>query len=344
MTGLWVELSLENLPLARAELGGAVAALGGRVVGSEGMPPMPGLVEVELSHPADGARLARRLALARRCLSPWTETAGAELRDRLRREGSRGESAAFRPLGGRGRSSAGSELLELAAAWGSGGGRIDLDHPQRRFLVEPRDGGGAWVAEEVAAIDRAASQGRRMPTLPFRRPVSLPPRLAQAAANLARIRPGDRVVDPFVGTGALILEAGLLGARVSGVDRDATMVRGALRNLAHFGLEAERLVVGDAGIAFGPPGSTGWDAILTDPPYGRASGSGGELPETLLRRTLPAWASHVRPGGRVVVVVPGGPEPLTAPWTRVESIPDRVHRSLTREFRVYTRVGDATGA
>jgi hypothetical protein len=40
--------------------------------------------------------------------------------------------------------------------------------------------------------------------------------------------------------------------------------------------------------------------------------------------------------------VPGGPDPLPAPWTRVVSIPDRVHRSLTREFRVYEREGEGS--
>jgi tRNA (guanine10-N2)-dimethyltransferase len=160
------------------------------------------------------------------------------------------------------------------------------------------------------------------------------------AANLARVRTGDRVVDPFVGTGALLLEAALLGARVTGVDRDDEMVRGALRNFAQVGRPADAFTVGDAADAFPAPGGVGWDAVLTDPPYGRASGSGGEPPSELLRRVLPRWAERVRAGGAVVVVVPGGDDPLGEEWVRTVGVPDRVHRSLTREFRVYERRAD----
>lgn len=340
MSRVWVELSLENLALARAELAGAAASLGGHVADSADPPPTEGLVPVELPAGTNVQRLVARIALARRCLAPWPEMTVPRVLAQMGVEGGAGRSAAFRPIGGRGRADAGPELMAMAGAYIGGGGRIDLDRPARRFWVSLEPGRSPWVAEEVGEIDRSATQERRMPNLPFRRPVSLPPRLAQAAANLGRIRPGDRVVDPFVGTGALLVEAGLLGARVSGVDLDPTMVRGALRNLAHFGLEAEQLVVGDAGTSFSPPGADGWDAVLTDPPYGRASGSGGEDPESLVRRVLPAWADRTRPGGRIVVVVPGGPEILGAPWVCVESIPDRVHRSLTREFRVYARADE----
>ena len=178
-----------------------------------------------------------------------------------------------------------------------------------------------------------------MPALPFQRPVSLPPRFARAAANLARVRAGDRVVDPFVGTGALLAEAGLLGGRLFGIDLDPTMVRGALRNLAHLGRHAEELVVGDAGsIEFADPGVR-FDALVTDPPYGRASSTGGEGAAAVLARVLPRWADRVRPGGRVVVIVPGPIAPPGPEWTSVVRASVRVHRSLTREFRVFERTG-----
>jgi tRNA (guanine10-N2)-dimethyltransferase len=182
-----------------------------------------------------------------------------------------------------------------------------------------------------------------MPRLPFQRPVSLAPRLARVAANLARVRPGDRVVDPFVGTGALLLEAALLGARVSGVDRDPQMVKGAIRNLAHFGLEAEELVVADAAEALDRLDRSPFDAVLTDPPYGRASASHGEAPADLVARVLPLYAARSSPDGRLVVVLPGGADPVGPPFVRVLSVPDRVHRSLTREFRVYERGPGAIG-
>jgi tRNA (guanine10-N2)-dimethyltransferase len=193
------------------------------------------------------------------------------------------------------------------------------------------------LGEEVAAVDRGAFQKRAMPTLPFRRPVSLSPRLARVAANLARFRPGARVVDPFLGTGALALESAMVGAKITGVDHDARMIQGASRNFAALGLSAEKLIVGDSAAVAGQFADGRFDALVTDAPYGRASSSGGESPADLSTRVLAAWAPKIRPGGTIVTVTPGGTETVPAEWERESSIPDRVHRSLTREFRVYRR-------
>jgi tRNA (guanine10-N2)-dimethyltransferase len=143
------------------------------------------------------------------------------------------------------------------------------------------------------------------------------------------------VVDPFLGTGALLAEAGILGARVSGVDRDPEMVRGALRNFEHLGLTADRLVVGDAAEAFVPNGGRKWDALISDVPYGRASTTKGEAPSHLLQRVLVEWAPLLKRRGRMAIVVPRGTPLHIADWSLTLSIEERRHRSLNREFRVY---------
>ncbi len=341
MSRYWVELSEENRALALAEVAGAVAALGGRSVGPLEAPATERpLLEVELADRSRAVALGHRLALARRVLEPWEVDSPAALVERFRTEGGTNQTAAVRPLGRPGARLDSGTMDACARAYRDGGGRIDLVSPERRFFFGPERPDGVRVAEEVARVDRRAFGERRMPSLPFRRPVSLPPKLGRVAVNLAAVRPGDRVVDPFVGTGALLLEAALLGARVSGIDREAAMVRGAIQNFAHAGLEFERLVVADAGSAADSETGAVWDALVTDPPYGRSSGSGGEPPADLVARVLPRWAAHLRPAGRVVVVLPGGPDPLPAPWVCVSAVRDRVHRSLTREFRTYQRSAD----
>jgi tRNA (guanine10-N2)-dimethyltransferase len=334
----YVELSGESPALATAEAIAASEALGGR-----GSTPdtgaIPGLAAVDLPSDAAVRALADRLALARRCL---VERAGADRTDEyLRSEGSAGAPAAFRRLG-RPTSGADAGVLAAGRVYSRAGGRIDLDSPQRRFWLVASAGAPDRLLEEVAQVDRRSATSRRMPVLPFQRPVSLPPRFARAAANLARVRPGDRVVDPFAGTGALVAEAALLGASISGVDRDATMVRGALRNLAYLGVSADAWVVGDAGeVELGPPEAP-FDALLTDPPYGRASSTGGEGSAAVVARVLPRWAERVRPGGRAVVVLSGSPPDLGSGWREVVRVPVRVHRSLTRQFCVFERDGPAT--
>jgi tRNA (guanine10-N2)-dimethyltransferase len=334
---VYVEPSGESAELAAAEIAAAAEALGGGAADRE-VPVPEGLALVLLPDRAAALALASRLALARRCLVRLgTETEGLVA---MRAAGAEGGTGAVRRVGRPSGSRGDATVQAAGAAFVAGGGRIDLEHAGRRFWVRG-DPESPEYFEEIAPVDREAVEHRRMPTLPFQRPVALAPRLARASANLARIRPGDRVVDPFLGTGALLAEAGLLGASLVGIDRDAEMVRGAVRNLRHFGLEAEALVVGDSGEVTLPEAGRPFDALLTDPPYGRASGTGGEAAQRVVERVIPRWAELVRPGGRVVLVLPGGYEPLDAPWVVRRRIPVRVHRSLTREFRVYERATDA---
>jgi tRNA (guanine10-N2)-dimethyltransferase len=332
VTRVYVELSGESADLARAEVTAVAEVLGGRElrIAASSLP----LMTLELP-PEKAPALAERLALARRCLVE--APGGTSFRPGEGGPNSPRETAAVRRLG---RPSGGRDVrgIDVAAkAWKAAGGTVDLDDPARRFWWFEEVPGTDLLLEEVATVDRRGTSHRAISALPFQRPVGLAPRLARAAANLARVGPGDRVIDPFLGTGALLGEAALLGARVTGIDVDDAMVRGANRNLTHLGVSAEHLVVGDAGtVEF--PGSEGpYDALLTDPPYGRASSTRGEGADRLLARVLPRWAERLRPSSFAVVVLPGGPDPLGPPWQRLVAVPVRVHRSLTREFRVYRR-------
>jgi putative methyltransferase (TIGR01177 family) len=331
----YVELSGEAPDLARAEALAAAEALGGGAAPTSG-PHLAGLLPVELPDRVAIERLAGRLALARRCLVAvaW-ET---PLRETITLAAADGLPASFRRVGGSpGGTDAG--LRDAGRVYREGGGSIDLERPARRFWIAAEPSGAERLLLEVAAVDRPGHAARRMPLLPFQRPVSLAPRLARAAANLARVRPGDRVVDPFLGTGALLAEAALLGARTYGIDRDPAMVVGALRNFAHLGVEVAEIVEGDAGAAEFRDPAQRFHAVLTDPPYGRSSATGGEAAAAVLGRVLPRWAERVLPGRRVVVVAPSGTPTLDRPWVERLRVPLRVHRSLIREFRVYERSG-----
>ncbi len=328
----YVELSGESTALAVEEVAGATHALEGAVVAP---PDGSGtMVAVELPERRSLTELASRLALARRVLAPVAPVgdplAGA------RAAGESGFPAAFRRLW-RPRGGADDTLLALGRAYVDGGGTIDLSAPARRYWIAPLTRGDDALLVEVAAVDRTAYARRAGPRLPFRRPISLAPRLARAAANLAALRPGEVVLDPFVGTGALAAEAALLGARVYGIDVDRAMVRGALRNFAYLGVNAEALVQGEASSVPWPDAPAALDAIVTDPPYGRASATVGGAPSRVLGATLARWAERIRPDGCAVVITPGGPPSLPSPWVEEVRVPVRVHGSLTRQFRRYRR-------
>jgi SAM-dependent methyltransferase len=335
MIRAFVELSHESLELAEAETVSATEALGGRGVAGEA--PIPGLVPIEIPDDSALRHLADRLALARRCLTPLPTPDGFVTA--ARREGGRGGSAAFRRIGRPSGGDADEGVLACGRAFKLGGGAIDLDHPLRRFWLAKDSEGRDHLLEEVATIDRSAPSRRRMPLLPFRRPVSLPPRLSRVAVNLARVTSGDRVLDPFLGTGALLAEAGLLGGRLYGIDRDPTMVRGALQNFAHLGVAAEELLVGDAReVEFSEP-STRFSAIVTDAPYGRSASTGGAALAALVEEVTGCWSDRLTADGRLLLIAPESLGARRIPGALRYRIAVRVHRSLTREFRLYERAG-----
>ncbi len=330
-----VWLSGENEPLARAELNAVAQRLGGRSLDPVGH--TAGRGRVELPDRGAASELAGRLALAHRCAERWPDSKPETIEADLRRLGASGASAAFQWISGSAGARPPETLRRLGDLFRSGGGRIALEHPNVRFWLEPEPGGQYALYEEIGPVDRRKFSNRRTPRLPFQRPVTLEPRLARALVNLGHVGAGDRVVDPFVGTGSLLLEAALLGADTVGIDASAAMIRGALDNFAHLGQTPGMLRQADAAEAAAEFPAASFDALVTDPPYGRASGTRGERPDRLWSRALQAWTEKVRPGGRLALVIPKG-APVPTLEARLElAIPQRVHRSLTREFRVYVR-------
>lgn len=219
-------------------------------------------------------------------------------------------------------------------------GTVDLDAPERtvRVLLAQE----ALVGVDVARVDRRAFEARHVEARPYFSPVSLHPRLARALVNLSQIRAGERVWDPFVGTGGIALEAALVGAETLASDLDPEMMEGTRETLAHFGCQA-RLETGDVADVAERVGPV--DAIVTDPPYGRASSTNKEELAQLYDRFFTAAANVLAPGGRLVTVLP---EPEDAArsgsaFERVEQHAWYVHGTLTRHVTVLKRAGDTAG-
>jgi len=134
----------------------------------------------------------------------------------------------------------------------------DLNRPQHRFLVAAQ-AGRLWFGEILAEPTR---DYRIHDTKPYRTSSSLPARLARALVNLVA-PPARSILDPFCGTGSILLEAAALGLAAYGVDNNIKMAGMSRRNLVHFGYAA-KVELGDAQEC-----AQTADVILTDLPYGR---------------------------------------------------------------------------
>lgn len=208
---------------------------------------------------------------------------------------------------------------------------VDLSNPDHTFVALFADG-LAVLGWQLATSTR--EYGDRAPTeRPFFQPGSMDPLLARAVGNLARIEPGDLVLDPMCGTGGLLIEAGLLGGRPIGIDAQAKMVRGTRENLQAL-LDGSPFVARGDGTTL-PLSDDSVDAVVFDVPYGRQSKIETHGLVDLVRGAL-AEARRVAP--RAVVVADRSYEGLAREvgWTVTETHERRVHRSLTRHVHVLT--------
>jgi tRNA (guanine10-N2)-dimethyltransferase len=156
--------------------------------------------------------------------------------------------------------------------------------------------------------------------------------------NLAQPVAGEVVLDPFCGTGAMLIEAGLMGCRVAGFDVQWRMVRGSLRNLRHFGVETDGVLMAD--VRHMPVRNV--DCIVTDPPYGRSAKTLGREVSDIVDDLLHVAADVVACGRRLCIAFPKGVKIARlagdSGFKVVESHYVYVHRSLTREVAVLERV------
>jgi len=214
-------------------------------------------------------------------------------------------------------------------------GKVDLKRPLVTFRVLE---GQQWHFCKVAGrIDRKQFERRKTSRRPFIKPVSLHPTLARALVNLSRIGAQQTLLDPFCGTGGILLEAALIGAEVMGSDVDERMAEGTWRTMFHYKRGMAGLFTLDVGKI--PERIDKVDAIATDPPYGRSSSTKKEPLESLYRRSFEAFAKMLRPGGRVAICLPDGKYAQLAgeSFTLQEEHSVKVHGSLTRHFMVFSR-------
>lgn len=212
------------------------------------------------------------------------------------------------------------------------GYRVNLENPDVVFRLI-LTGGQCLFGRLMYSVDRKQYELRRPHRRPFFHPGVLLPRTARALVNIASIHKGGKLLDPFCGTGGVLIEAGLVGARCTGVDAQRKMILGANTNLQYYGISGE-LMIGDA-CNLGLAGNS-VDAIVTDPPYGRSALFRADSLEDLYDSSLKEIHRILKQGKRAVVVSQTPIERIAgdAGFTIVECHRQRVHKSLTRQITV----------
>lgn len=153
-------------------------------------------------------------------------------------------------------------------------------------------------------LTRVALSHRFYPR-PFQQRTALKANVAYAALRALEYTPHS-VLDPFCGSGTLLLEANALfpKARLYGSDRRSLALEGTRENLAAYGVDAE-LRVRDATQVDQWPSV---DAVVTNPPYGVRMGAAWNF-----ARFYAGWIPRVAtllPAGRRAVVLATHENPL----------------------------------
>ncbi len=172
---------------------------------------------------------------------------------------------------------------------------------------------------------------RRPQFRPFFHPTSMHPKIARLLVNLGGVKKGDKVLDPFCGTGGILIEAGLTGMKIFGSDVDEGMVEGCRKNLDFYNITGEIRTVDATKI---DKEFKGIDAIVTDLPYGRSSAIfGGNIIE-LYKNFLKSASKILKSGSGIVIVTPKKFLPKLKEFEVIGKYSIRVHKSLTRRILV----------
>jgi len=215
--------------------------------------------------------------------------------------------------------------------------KVKLKNPDKTFMGILTSGKFIFGIK-LAEIPPKPFVERRPRKKPFFHPSAMQAKLARCMVNLTKPKTEELVLDPFCGTGSMLIEAALIGCRILGLDIQRRMVRGTLKNLAHFNIKPEGIVVADAS----KPPITKVDCIVTDPPYGRSATTLKRTTKQIIEEVLTAVSDMLNKGRRICIAAPKtlnvGQIGLSLDYKHVESHFAYVHRTLTREIAVFEKV------
>lgn len=165
----------------------------------------------------------------------------------------------------------------------------------RRNISRPSEPQGIWFVREIAEGNRRMIEKYLLNNRAYLGPTSMDTELSFIMANQGLVKPGTLVLDPFVGTGSLLIACSLLGGTCVGADIDWRILHGIVKgkskkgrnvfaSFKQYGLPLPEIVRLDVSQLHAPANVGGisntryvphgfYDAIVCDPPYGIRAGA-----------------------------------------------------------------------
>jgi tRNA (guanine10-N2)-dimethyltransferase len=174
----------------------------------------------------------------------------------------------------------------------------------------------------IAETDKSYMK-RKAHLRPKLHPTSMHPKLARACINLLGLKKGS-ILDPFCGSGGILIEAGLMGFNLTGYDIDKKQIERAKINLKHYKIRRQKLETKNS-LSLNKK----FDGIVTDFPYGKGS-KGNNLEELYVKFMKHSYDYT----DKMVVVMPNFADYKKiiskSRWKIKNKFEIYVHKSLTR--------------
>lgn len=207
---------------------------------------------------------------------------------------------------------------------------IDLESPStdiKVYLV-----GDLQLYGKIIFVNKEKFQERKNQKRIFQQPISMHPKLARAMVNIAQAGKDSNVLDPFAGTGGILIEAGLIGANVYGIDLNDKLVQGCIENLRQFGIYGV-IKQGNALYA-NELFKISFDAIVTDLPYGRNT----ILRDNNLVENFLAMLPKLLKKRGIAVIATNQSDLKTNQLKLINKFDYYIHKSLTKYIHVFVNM------
>lgn len=192
-----------------------------------------------------------------------------------------------------------------------------------------------YVGLKTAEINRRQYEERKVQFRPFFSPISLHPKIARVMVNFSSIKNNEILLDPFCGTGGILIEAGSIGAKVIGSDIEEKMIEGCKKNLDFYNIKNYKLFCSDIGKIGNYIDKV--DAVVTDLPYGKSTTTKGEEKHKLYERAFKNIPKLLKKNGKAVIGLSNNDLISLGEkyFLMLEKHDYVAHRSLTRHFVVF---------
>jgi tRNA (guanine10-N2)-dimethyltransferase len=213
---------------------------------------------------------------------------------------------------------------------------VNLNNPdiEIRCLITNKK---IYVSRNINKIDRTQFGKRKVQFRPFFSPISLHPKLSRVMINLSMIRKNEILLDPFCGTGGILIEAGILGVKVIGNDIDKKLVKGCEENLKFYNITKYNIYNLDIGEIHNKINKI--DAVVSDFPYGKSTTTNGEELSSLYKRAFINISKILKEKKKAVIGLSNQEMiKIGEKYLLLENIYDiKVHNSLTRYIAVFNK-------